>query len=114
MKEPSTDSSSIFVKVRTREFMVPPIRDCLVIGKKAPIGFVALKKALSLLHGAPFERLQPESDVISDILVRAAVLRKIPREKLIALVLARVAPLMADDELAQLDIEVEVVLEEQL
>ena len=114
MKKPSTDGSSMFVKLRAREFMVPPIRDCLVIGKKAPIGFVALKKALALLHGAPFERLQSQGDVISDILVRTSILRKIPREKLIALVLARVEPLMGDDELVHLDIEVEVVLEEQL
>lgn len=114
MKESPTDGSSIFVKLRAREFMVPPIRDCLVIGKKAPIGFVALKKALSLLHGAPFERLQHQTDAISDILVRASILRKIPREKLIRLVVERVEPLMADDELVHLDIEVEVVLEEQL
>ena len=114
MEQQSTDSSLIFAKLRAQEFMVPPIRDCLVIGKKAPVGFTALKKALALLHGAPFERLQPEDDAISDILVRAGVLRKIPAERPIALVLKRVKPLMSDDEVIHLDIEVEVVMEEQV
>lgn len=107
-------SSSIHVRIRMREFEIPPITDALVIGKNAPIGAEAIRRALSLLQVAPFETVPVNDDVISDILVRASVLHKIPREKLVTLVVLRVKPFMTQDEVTHVDIETELTVEERI
>lgn len=114
MAQQAAKNGMINVKLRVREFGVPPIHDALVLGKKSPIGCVAIRKALSLLQGSPFEHIEFDDDVISDILVRSSILRRLPREKLIAVVVQRVKPLMAADEIMHLDIEPELFLEAQV
>jgi len=99
------------VKVRVREFGVPPIHDVLVLGKQSPIGCAAIRKAIEFLVASPFEHLEFEDDVISDIIVRSAILRRIPKDKLIAFVLSQIKPLMTADEILHLDLEVEVAME---
>ncbi len=99
------------VKARVREFGVPPIHDALVVGKQAAIGCAAIRKAIELLVASPFEHIEFEDDVISDIIVRSAILRRIPKDKLIAFVVAQVKPLMTADEILHLDLDIEVALE---
>lgn len=107
--EPINKSSRI--SIRLKEFMIPPTRDCLVIGRKSAIGCVALKKAVSLLHASPFTDIHPDDEVISDILVRESILLKVSSGKLTELILRLVKPLMRDDEVLHLDLDVEVNLE---
>lgn len=109
----STTNLKYSVKVRVREFGVPPIHDALVVGKRAAIGCAAIRKAIELLVASPFEHIEFEDDVISDIIVRSVILRRIPKEKLIAFVVAQVKPLMTADEILHLDLEVEVAMEGQ-
>ena len=99
------------VKARVREFGVPPIHDALVIGKQSHIGCVAIRKAIELLVASPFEHIEFEDDVISDIIVRSAILRRIPKDKLIAFVLSQIKPLMTENEILHLDLDVEVGIE---
>jgi len=49
--------------------------------------------------------------VIGDVLVRSAILRKISADQLREFVLSSVKPIMGDDEIIQLNIEVEITLE---
>ncbi|OGI51063.1 MAG: hypothetical protein A3E57_01405 [Candidatus Muproteobacteria bacterium RIFCSPHIGHO2_12_FULL_60_33] len=100
------------VKARVREFGVPPIHDALILGRRSAIGCVAMRKALSLLVAQPFEHIEFEDDVIGNILVRAAILRRVPREKLIEFVRTHIKPMMADNEVLHLDLEVEVIIED--
>ena len=101
------------LKARIREFGVPPIHDALVIGNRAAIGCAAIRKAIEFLVASPFDHLEFGDDVISDIIVRSAILRRIPKEKLIAFVVEQVKPLMTADEILHLDLEVEVAMEGQ-
>lgn len=114
MKKSADNYGSVTVKVHAKEFVIPPVRDALVVGKTSPIGCVALKKALTLLHGEPFEDIHPDDEVVGDILIRANILRKVSRDKLERLVLERIKPLMVPGEVIHLDIEVEVFLEHQV
>lgn len=75
-------------------------------------GCSAIRKSLALLMTYPFAHLELEDDVISDILVREAVLRRIPKEQLIELALQRIKPFMDDTEILHLDAETELHLEE--
>lgn len=102
------------IRAKLKEFGIPPIHDGLVLGKMAPIGCSAIRKALDLLVASPFDHIEVENDdVISDIIVRAAVLRRLPQETLIRFVLNRIKPLMGREEILHLDLDVEVLLGEE-
>lgn len=100
------------LRVRVKEFLLPPIDDGLVLGMRSPIGHVAVGKALSLLSSTSFEHLTVHDDVISDILIRSAILRKISKETIISFVLREIKPLMGADEILHLDLEVDVLIED--
>lgn len=114
MERQTPATRNLSVRIRLREFSIPPITDALVLGKRSPIGSEAIRRALSLLHVAPFEHLTVEDDTVEDVLVRASILKKIPRAGLIDLILRRVKPFMATDEVIHLDLAPELVLEDQI
>lgn len=101
---------SIF-RARLTEFVLPPIDDGLVLGKSSPIGHVAVAKALNLLTTTAFDHVAIEDDVIGDILVRSAIMRKISEAQLVAFVLNEIKPLMGPEEIIHLNFEVELMLE---
>lgn len=107
----STTNMKYTLKARVREFGVPPIHDVLVLGKRSPIGCAAIRKAIEFLVASPFDHIEFQDDVISDIIVRSAIMRRIPKEKLIAFVLSQIKPLMTADEILHIDLEVEVAIE---
>lgn len=100
------------IKASVREFAIPPIRDAVVIGHSAPIGCGAIKKALELLVTAPFEQISMNDDVIGDILVRKAHLKRIPIDRLKAFILANIKPVMEADEIMQLELSADLLIED--
>jgi hypothetical protein len=108
----SSHKNQQIIKAKAHEFVLPLIRDGLVVGRNAPIGCVALRKALDLLTAFPFEHIPIEDDIIQDILVRQALLRRIPRDRLLAFVLRHIKPAMGAEEIMQLEISVEMLIEE--
>ncbi len=94
--------------MRISEYEIPPIRDALVLGRQAPIGCHAMRRALSLLIKTPYIHIELEDEVIADILVREALLRRLPQPQLIAFVLEHVRPLMSAEEILHLELDVEV------
>lgn len=113
MENEPVNASRYILRVRVQEFSIPPVRDGLILGKHSPIGCVAIRKAIELLGGSPFAHFEVEDEVISDIVVRKAILRRVPKEALIAFVLERIKPLMGPEEILHLELEVEVLLEEE-
>jgi hypothetical protein len=114
MSRPSPENAMINVRLHIREFIIPPITDALVLGKKAPIGSEAIRRALTLLHVAPFAHVAIEDDIVEDIIVRKSVLNKIPEKKLVPLVLKRIKPFMTIDEVIHVDLKPELILDEQI
>ncbi len=99
------------LRARVREFVIPPIEDGLVLGRQSTIGHVAIGKALSFLSTTQFERVPVEDDVIGDIIVRAAILRKMDSQKLVEFVLQEIKPLMGPEEILHLHLEVDIHIE---
>lgn len=102
------------IRVRLRALEMPPIKDGLVIGRDAAIGGEAMTRTLRLVSNEKFDRITLKDSIIEELIVRQAVLRKLGRERLIAFVMKRVKPIMAESELLLLDIEVELVLEDTI
>ncbi len=100
-------------RARLTEFVLPPIDDGLVLGRQSPIGHVAVGKALSLLSTTQFEHVPVEDEVIGDILVRSAILRKISAEQLRKFVLEEIKPLMGPEEIIHLDLKIEIGIDQE-
>jgi hypothetical protein len=101
----------VAVRMTLQEFSTPPVRDALVMGRRSPIGCIAMRKALALLQTTPFMHIELGDEVVSDIVVREAVVRIVGREKLIALVLQQIRPLMTAMDILHLDIDARLHLE---
>ncbi len=108
------EQSSLTVKMKLREFAIPPITDAMVIGLNAPIGSEALRRAFSLLNVSPFETVKLNDDIIEEILIRTTLLKKINREQLTSIVIKRVKPFMTSEEVIHIDMQVELMIEELL
>ncbi len=102
------------VSARISEYEIPPIRHALVLGRDAAIGCQAVRRALSLLIKSPFAHIELDDEIISDILIRENLLRRLPEEQLIAFVLKHVKPLMGSEEVLELELDIEVLVSTQL
>ncbi|MCB2184329.1 MAG: hypothetical protein KQH63_20060 [Desulfobulbaceae bacterium] len=114
MKNQANEETTISIKLRISEFLIPPVTDALVIGNKAPIGCVAMNRALSLLHVAPFTCLEIEDDTVEGILVRNGILKKISEENLVLIIKNKVKSIMSSEEVLHLDIDMIMSVEVQL
>ncbi len=96
------------LSARVSEYEIPPIRDALVLGREAPIGCQAMRKALGLLIKTPFAHIELEDEVISDILVRENLMRRLPEDQLIEFVLTHIKPMMGIEEVLHIELDIEV------
>lgn len=114
-REAVSEANEQYVRVRIKALEIPPIKDGIVIGQAAPIGVEAMMRTLKLMSTERFMHFRIQNDeVISDVIVREAVLRKLKEERLRAFVVKRIKPLMAENELLMLDMDIEVVVEDTL
>lgn len=100
------------ISAQVGEYAIPPLKDMLVLGRQAPIGCIAMRRAVELLVTASYEHIEIEDDVVSDILVRQRLLQRISRDKLIDFVLTHIKPMMGIDEVMHAAIDVKVFLTE--
>ena len=108
---PIVGNKKVHITAQVSEYAVPPIKDMLVMGKQSAIGCIAMRRALELLIKTPFEHIELENDeVISDILVRSPLLRRIPRDALVEFVLTHIKPLLGVEEVLHVDMDVNVYL----
>lgn len=107
-------ASEKLLRVRMRALEMPPIKDGLVIGADAAIGGEAMARTLRLMTNEKFERIILKDEIIEEVVVRLAILKKIGRDQLLSFVMRRVRPVMAESELLLLDIEVELVVEDSI
>lgn len=102
------------IRARVSEFTLPTGYDGLVLGQEAAIGHVALGRALNLLSATPFEHVAVNDGIVSDVLVRGAILRKLTADQLRAFVLGEIRPSMGPEEILQFRLDVEIDAERVL
>ncbi|OAI17154.1 hypothetical protein A1359_06600 [Methylomonas lenta] len=100
------------ISAQVGEYAIPPLKDMLVLGKQAPIGCIAMRRAIELLITATYAHIEIEDDVISDILVRQHLLKRVSRDGLIDFVLTHVKPMMGADEIMHAELNIKVFLSE--
>lgn len=115
IKEAPSEANEQYVRVRIKALEIPPVKDGIVIGRSAPIGADAMLRTLKLMSTERFIHIViADDDIVSDVIVREAVLRKLKEDRLRTFILKRIKPLMAENELLMLDMEIEVVVEDTL
>ena len=110
----SVSSNEQLIRVRVKALEIPPIKDGLVIGRDAAIGGEAMTRTLRLMTNEKFERFTIKDDIIQDVILRSAVVRKLGKDRALRFVLDRIKPVMTETELLMLDIDVELVIEDLL
>jgi hypothetical protein len=106
----TVNDRKIRISVHVGEYAIPPLKDMLVLGRDAPIGCIAMRRAIELLVKVPFEHIELDDEVISDILVRQPILRRVSRDELVDFVVTRMKPLMGSEEVLHALVEVNVIL----
>ncbi len=105
--------SEQLIRVRVKALEIPPIKDGIVIGRDAAIGGEAMVRTLRLMTNEKFERfVLPKDDIIQDVILRSAVVRKLGKERVLKFVMDRIKPVMTESELLMLDIDIELVIED--
>lgn len=100
------------ISAQVGEYVIPPLKDMLVLGKQAPIGCISMRRAIELLITTKYEHVEVEDDIISDIFVRQYLLKRITKEGLIDFVLTHIKPLMGVEEIMHASVDVKVFLSE--
>jgi len=107
-------SNEQYIRVRLKALEMPPVKDGIVIGRSAPMGSEAMMRTLKLMSNERFVHLAIDDEIISDAIVRESVLKKLKQDKLTSFILSRIRPMMTDNELLLLDMDIEVVVEDTL
>ena len=90
------------------QFSLPPVRDALIVGKRAPIGPKALFRSLEVLMKGQFELIPVEHPTIEAVIVRKSDLRKLPRDKFIPMLLEEAGAIMDETDCLRVEVEISV------
>lgn len=111
----SNSSRRLHIEVRIARFALPPVESALVVGRAAPIGSVAMAKALEEMLPGAFERIEISGDdSVEAIIVRRAHLKRIPEERLVSFLLDNVRGLIDPAEMLRVTLDVEVATSAEL
>ena len=80
-----------------------------VIGREASIGTVALQKALNLLIPDHFEHLIIDDEIISDVLIKSILLRRMTKDRLVKFVMEQIKPFMGAQDILQVQLDLEIL-----
>ena len=83
--QPSARRAEVFLKLT--EFEIPPIQDCLILGKRAAIGPEAARLMIESVAPDQFHVIRVDHPAIEAVVIRKSLLRVISQERLVALVL---------------------------
>ncbi|MEC7521226.1 MAG: hypothetical protein VYE22_15215 [Myxococcota bacterium] len=95
-------------------FELPPVQSALVVGRKAPIGSRAMEKALAEMMPEAFTRIEVDHETIEAVIVRRAHLRRLPEERLVALLVRQTESVIDETEMLRVTMELEISLTEEL
>lgn len=101
----------LVLRICVKEFKVPPVHDGLVLGRQSPIGPKAIEKSLGLLVPSRFQLIAVEDDTVGTVCIRRSILKRVSEEALVAFVLKHLKPLMSDEDILHMNVEVERIVE---
>lgn len=115
VSKPSGPGRQVRLALTMREFDLPPIRDALVIGRRAPIGPRGMFEALDRMLPDTFELVSVEEHPkIEAVIIRKTRFRFLERGKLVALFVHHAEALMHESTLIEVELNGEVSVRVEL
>jgi hypothetical protein len=111
MGDGASSSRHVRLSLTLREFALPPVRDGVVIGKRAAIGPRGLFEALDRMLPGIYELVSVTGhEVVEAVIVRKSRFRLVERERLVRLCLRHAEPLMDDSTVMEVVVEGEILI----
>jgi hypothetical protein len=96
------------VQLSFEEIRLPPFEDILILGKKCPQGRIGVYKSFELLVPNEFETFEIEDKVVEAIFVSKRILRKLDKDKIIAILREKVFPYVSELEILKVDFKLRI------
>ena len=96
------------VQLGFEEIRLPPFEDILILGKKCPQGKIGVYKSFELLVPNEFTPVEIEDDNVEVIFINKKVLKKINKDKIIAILRDKVFPYVSESEILKVDFKLRV------
>lgn len=93
---------------------LPPFNDVLLLGHKSPVGMSGIMKSIEFLVPNNFEVIPFEDQTVEAMVVNKAILKRMPKDKLIAVLKEAVIPYMSENEIMKVDLVVRIHMEGSL
>lgn len=90
------------------EIKLPPFQDILVLSKNCPQGRIGLSKSFELLIPNGFEVVEIDHDKVEAVFINKRILNKIPQEKIIDILAAKVFPFISEGEILRVMFRINV------
>lgn len=106
MKKESTRKFS--VQLSFEEIRLPPFEDILILGKKCPQGKIGVYKSFEFLVPNEFEIFEIEDEIVEAIFINKRVLKKLNKDKIIAILRQKVFPYVSESEILKVDFKLRI------
>jgi hypothetical protein len=103
----------INIQLRFTRYEVPPLRDALIIGKRAPIGANSISRAFEELSPGAFTLIRPEHRVVEAVLIRTSDLRKLPQQELLSRLLRQADQMMDESDTLHVALDFEIIVDDE-
>lgn len=102
------------VHMEIRHFKLPPVESALVVGVRSPIGPNAMEKALQEMMPHQYVRVDVDNERIQTIFLQATHLRRIPKQRLVQLILTNCEEMIDGTEMLHVTLDVLVAATEEV
>jgi hypothetical protein len=109
----ATPQRRVNVQLRFTRYELPPLKDALIIGKRAPVGAQSISRAFQELSPGAFLLITVEHPVVEAVLVRTSNLRKLPQQELLSRLLRQADQTMDESDTLHVALDYEVIVDEE-
>ncbi|MCL4483879.1 MAG: hypothetical protein M1445_14920 [Bacteroidetes bacterium] len=96
------------VQLSFEEIRLPPFEDILILGRKCPQGRIGVYKSFELLVPNEFETFEIEDEVVEAIFVNKKVLKKLDKDRIVAILREKVFPYVSESEILKVDFKLRI------
>ncbi|SNR35767.1 hypothetical protein [Lutibacter flavus] len=96
------------VNLSFEEIKLPPFEEILVLGKHSPHGKQGISRSFDLLIPNGFEIIDTDHDNVDCVFVNKRILTKMPKEKILKILMSNVFPYVSEKEIIKVDFKVKI------
>ena len=108
------NSRTAEISIRLSEFEIPPMQDILLVGRRSPIGPEAAKRMVDALSPEQYEVIPVEEGPLEAMVVRKSLLKLIPEEKLLPIILEEGFKIATENMVIKAQIDVVIAIKRSI